>query len=1493
MKKSLFLLLLMAVLFSGCKFKFLRVLQPEKALVSTSLYYPIDIHVYNDSKLAVDSYFSIEVPQNMTVNVGEVIPSFMLNGENVEIETKDSLTNDDLRAYEFKFVVPGELTSNCLQLVMSLNSGSVGADCVIKYRTGAIKAQDPAINDVQTFDLTVVDAQPSLSLLNAECMDSIGSIAKPFDFYIKYISMNGSSVSDAQLILTAEGQDDLSYEMSPLGLSGQDYFASINLPTAGNYNYYMSFDLSDGSTLRYPSTGVLTGPIVTDQESVVTPFLEDFEETSTTRDLWSVTDGPISLFYGMPAGQNKVSAYSYEGVYALGSNITGDGLYDSENTGYYVSPYINIADAEEVLLDFRYRNYSEDSVLNLPCEISVCGDDENWVTVMNLNDSTPNWKYYSLDLSPLVYGNYVRFRFTSAANEKNLDEGIMFDNIGLNANPNYIDVDFVDLQESLPAGESHKIDFYISNRGIEADNYTIRVYNGKYVGDALDYVRLEDIHGGVLGETGELVAEETKHGVFIVDLPETPDDDSYKYVVKVWSNNDPNMFRSQTVNVEVDKDSGGPDDYGYTWVNSRNESCEDFNWVNTDDHRVIPFDQINYSLNFTNEFDFYGNDYYNLYLNGKGYITFGAASAESTINEIPNAIVPNAYVSFLANNTRCIDLSTVITEGVVNGWGPLKEKMKVITFHNIANQIGNAKMDVQILFNDLNDIRIQYDSIDDDFNLDSYHVGIENADGTDGLQYQYGLGRLSDSLVIEFRHPGRDNFSEFYPEYNCYDDVSVFTEFSWLPPRGAQSVCLYLAEMNTPLDSSTIVYSGKRITSFDPELKPNTFYDYELEAVLSDGSVVRTTTNTFKTMRNMVTVSGTVYAEDGVTRAANIPINMTAGCLLQGTYEGFAVTDEMGHYEINMPACEELDLEIESKMCEPYSQTVLLEDTTDVGLMIYNDITITTQPVFTSFTFNVDDEIVEEADSIVYFYVSPSTCFWYGGLKYLIAEATFPSGVTCSVDIDTLMGYDNPRSVELTTVGGRSQIYTIKYSVLAGLYHFINNGEVYYDKVLGTCHFGPYINKTYWTLDLNNEGANTWEDAGITMTTTRPDWVGEYNHTWSVGMAPAEFILRPTNPEDRINMVRFNFFENCGENCSYAKAFREGVVVDQVIPKASEEDIYRLRMYDDPADEIRFFSYESTVSDITVWLEKGGGNPELCTEVLCDNKKLNDTLDVSVEIYKQDEESLNDWERIWPIVYAKDGKYWAKLVPGKYIIRAIPANPDSINFNPTYSGDVATWGKADTITLNYQDLIEYTINSHEIEETQGANSIEGSIEIVEVKDKSTASSSSHLFGYRIMLYNANTDELVAYALTDILGNYVFENIPAGSYYIIAEREGMATSPRVDVEVPDNNAKVDVSDVFTFNTIDLAITTLGGVTDNKDCKSLDSQNLEVYPNPTKEMIYIQGAGEVFSYSLFNQMGACVKSGNNNAAISIKDLNSGIYLLQVELPEAKKVIKIIKI
>ncbi|MCO5231405.1 MAG: T9SS type A sorting domain-containing protein [Chitinophagales bacterium] len=63
----------------------------------------------------------------------------------------------------------------------------------------------------------------------------------------------------------------------------------------------------------------------------------------------------------------------------------------------------------------------------------------------------------------------------------------------------------------------------------------------------------------------------------------------------------------------------------------------------------------------------------------------------------------------------------------------------------------------------------------------------------------------------------------------------------------------------------------------------------------------------------------------------------------------------------------------------------------------------------------------------------------------------------------------------------------------------------------------------------------------------------------------------------------------------------------------------------------------------------------------------------------------------------------------------------------------------------------------------------------------------------------------------------------------------------------------------------------------------SPQILIYPNPTKEMIIIQGdISTTFNYSIFNIAGIHCQSGQSfsNSAINVADLKSGMYILQIQ-------------
>ena len=75
---------------------------------------------------------------------------------------------------------------------------------------------------------------------------------------------------------------------------------------------------------------------------------------------------------------------------------------------------------------------------------------------------------------------------------------------------------------------------------------------------------------------------------------------------------------------------------------------------------------------------------------------------------------------------------------------------------------------------------------------------------------------------------------------------------------------------------------------------------------------------------------------------------------------------------------------------------------------------------------------------------------------------------------------------------------------------------------------------------------------------------------------------------------------------------------------------------------------------------------------------------------------------------------------------------------------------------------------------------------------------------------------------------------------------------------------------------------------------NQQPLEVYPNPVSDVLYVKNLPcEMVQYSIFNVLGQMVASGSSNGAISVAELEKGLYMLQIKgkklLETAKFVVK----
>jgi hypothetical protein len=84
--------------------------------------------------------------------------------------------------------------------------------------------------------------------------------------------------------------------------------------------------------------------------------------------------------------------------------------------------------------------------------------------------------------------------------------------------------------------------------------------------------------------------------------------------------------------------------------------------------------------------------------------------------------------------------------------------------------------------------------------------------------------------------------------------------------------------------------------------------------------------------------------------------------------------------------------------------------------------------------------------------------------------------------------------------------------------------------------------------------------------------------------------------------------------------------------------------------------------------------------------------------------------------------------------------------------------------------------------------------------------------------------------------------------------------------------------------------------NLGVSEITQSNIEYYPNPTNDIVHISTTNETINqiniYDITGRLLKSQKGNNENEIISIQELSSAIYLMEVKTQEGTKTMKIVK-
>jgi len=240
--------------------------------------------------------------------------------------------------------------------------------------------------------------------------------------------------------------------------------------------------------------------------------------------------------------------------------------------------------------------------------------------------------------------------------------------------------------------------------------------------------------------------------------------------------------------------SGGPDAFGYTWIDSDELGGPNYTWVEidfcgipigtADDSNEGPFE-----LGFP--FYFYGNEYNSVRVSTNGFLSFTSTATSYTNQPIPSSEDPNALLAPFWDDLNPTNGGQIY----YFSWGD----HFVVQYNEIPHYSGGGPETFQVVIYDDGNILFNYKTVD---TVNSCTVGIENESGDDGLQVVFDANYLHNEMTILFS-------SDYLQPW-----LTIFPLTGTLPPGGESIV-------SASFDSAELlegVYTGSiSIISNDPD----------------------------------------------------------------------------------------------------------------------------------------------------------------------------------------------------------------------------------------------------------------------------------------------------------------------------------------------------------------------------------------------------------------------------------------------------------------------------------------------------------------------------------------------------------------------------------------------------------------------------------------------------------------------------------------------------
>jgi Subtilase family/Dockerin type I domain/Fervidolysin N-terminal prodomain len=397
------------------------------------------------------------------------------------------------------------------------------------------------------------------------------------------------------------------------------------------------------------------------------------------------------------------------------------------------------------------------------------GSWQNLNTHLAGSGAMTQFEFANLELPPDAHHSGLQIRFRTFGEDPGTDDWFL-DNIRIDYAPD-VSVSPGLFSESLAQGDSTQGELIINNSGAGGLSYNISIK---------PHLNLKS---GVI-ENSEPASHE--YPDYVYEYVEKGSDISFD-------------------GYQLESSKGGPDNYGYYWITSDEPGGPVFEWLDVSSVGIDIVDSLEddtysgpYDLGF--DFVYYGITYNQIYIGANGTIGFAESGMDARISRpIPTSTIPNNMLAWFWDDLNPEDDDNIDDHVFFHTNG----EQCVIQFEDYPEYRADPGdvITAEVILGKDGRIRYQYSYIAPGLDNNNCAVGIENWNGTDGLEVVYHTPYIKDNLVIEFFKP--------------YDWLLLDNFEGEIPPGGADTIaCQFVTTLE--LDTGTYI-SDILITNNDPD----------------------------------------------------------------------------------------------------------------------------------------------------------------------------------------------------------------------------------------------------------------------------------------------------------------------------------------------------------------------------------------------------------------------------------------------------------------------------------------------------------------------------------------------------------------------------------------------------------------------------------------------------------------------------------------------------